>query len=131
MVGIDMKTGRLKKEGYSTFSYCGVRILRSHPITGTVFENFEIPLFDRAKSLTLEAAGLVPGLRIVGWDVAIGESGPVLIEGNSDYGMTGNDLSEGGYRTNQVFRKVLAEVKDLNTSEYYKRLIGMALKVKG
>ena len=47
------------------------------------------------------------------------------------YGMTGNDLSEGGYRTNQVFRKVLAEVKDLNTSEYYKRLIGMALKVKG
>lgn len=131
MVGIDMKTGRLKKEGYSTFSYCGVRILRSHPITGTVFENFEIPLFDLAKSLTLEAAGLVPGLRIVGWDVAIGESGPVLIEGNSDYGMTGNDLSEGGYRTNQVFRKVLAEVKDLNTSKYYKRLIGMALKVKG
>lgn len=128
MVGIDMRTGRLKKEGYSSLSDYGVKILESHPITGTVFENLEIPFFERAKSLTLEAARLVPGLRIVGWDVAIGESGPVLIEGNSDYGITGNDLSEGGYRTNPVFKKVLAEVKDLNTSGYHRRLIARALK---
>ena len=128
MVGIDMRTGRLKKEGYSSLSDYGVKILESHPITGTVFENLEIPFFERAKSLTLDAARLVPGLRIVGWDVAIGESGPVLIEGNSDYGITGNDLSEGGYRTNPVFKKVLAEVKDLNTSGYHRRLIARALK---
>jgi len=112
-VGIDMSTGRLKKEGYSTLSYYGVKVLRSHPITETVFENFEIPYFGRAKSLVLQAACLVPGLRIVGWDVAIGESGPILIEGNSDYGMSGNDLSEGGYRTNPIFRKVLDEIKYL------------------
>ncbi len=112
-VGIDLKTGRLKEEGYSTLSYYGVRVLKSHPITGTVFENLEIPHFDRAKSLVLEAASLIPGLRIVGWDVAIGESGPILIEGNSDYGMASNDLSEGGYRTNPIFMKVLDEIKDL------------------
>ncbi len=127
-VGIDMKTGRLKKEGHSKLSYYGVNLLQSHPITGTVFENFEIPHFESAKAMTVEAARLLPGLRIVGWDVAIGESGPVLIEGNSDYGMTGNDLSEGGYRTNPVFRKVLFEVKDLNTSKYFKRLINRAIK---
>lgn len=112
-VGIDLKTGRLKEEGYSTLSYYGVRVLKSHPITGTIFENLEIPHFDKAKSLAIEAASLIPGLRIVGWDVAIGESGPVLIEGNSDYGMASNDLSEGGYRTNPVFMKVLDEIKDL------------------
>jgi len=111
MVGIDLKTGRLKKEGYSTLSYYGVRVLESHPITETIFENVVIPHFDSAKALVLEAASLIPGLRIVGWDVAIGESGPVLIEGNSDYGMTGNDLAEGGYRTNPIFRKVLEEIK--------------------
>ena len=130
LVGIDLRTGRLKKEGYSTFSYYGVKLLSSHPITGTVFEDFEIPHFDKAKSLTREAARLIPGLRIVGWDVAIGESGPVLIEGNSDYGMTGNDLSEGGYRTNPVFRKVLGEIKNLNSSRYYARLIDGALNEK-
>jgi hypothetical protein len=113
MVGIDLRTGRLKKDGYSTLSYYGVKVLQSHPITETIFENFVIPYFDSAKALVLEAARLIPGLRIVGWDVAIGESGPVLIEGNSDYGMAGNDLSEGGYRTNPVFRKILEEIKCL------------------
>jgi hypothetical protein len=113
LVGIDLRTGRLKKVGYSKLSYYGVKVLESHPITGTIFENFVIPYFDSAKALVLEAASLIPGLRIVGWDVAIGESGPVLIEGNSDYAMTGNDLSEGGYRTNPIFRKVLDEIKDL------------------
>jgi hypothetical protein len=112
-VGIDLMTGRLKKEGYSTLGYYGVKTLKSHPITETVFENFEIPYFDKAKRLVLEAAYLIPGLRIVGWDVAIGVSGPVLIEGNSDYGMSGNDLSEGGYRTNPIFRKILDEIKYL------------------
>jgi hypothetical protein len=112
-VGIDLRTGRLKKDGYSTLSYYGVKVLESHPKTGTIFENFVIPYFDNAKALVLEAASLIPGLRIVGWDVAIGESGPVLIEGNSDYGMAGNDLAEGGYRTNPTFRKVLDEIKEL------------------
>jgi hypothetical protein len=49
-------------------------------------------------------------LGIVGWDVAIGKSGPILIEGNSDYDISGNDLAEGGYLTNTNFRKVLHEI---------------------
>ena len=55
----------------------------------------------------------MPGLRIVGWDVGIGETGPVLIEGNSDYEITGNDIADGGYRANPVFRKVLRELNYL------------------
>jgi hypothetical protein len=55
----------------------------------------------------------MPGLRLVGWDVAIGESGPVLIEGNSDYDISGNDLTEGGYLANPRFRKVLHETSYL------------------
>ena len=110
-MGIDLRTGRLRKDGHSILSYHGVEVLKTHPITQTIFEDFEIPFFNSAKALVIEVARLIPGLRIVGWDVAIGESGPVLIEGNSDYGMAGNDLSEGGYRTNPVFRKILEEIK--------------------
>ncbi len=110
-VGIDLKTGILREEGHSSFRYYGVKELKSHPITGTLFKDFVIPCFDKAKILAVEAAGLIPGLRIVGWDVAIGEHGPVLIEGNADYAMRGNDLSERGYRTNPVFRKILDELK--------------------
>lgn len=109
-VNIDMETGKLNKIGYLTFKYTGVKVLTEHPITKTIFENFSIPFFSEAKELIIKTAGLMPGLRLVGWDVAIGESGPVLIEGNSDYDISGNDVAYGGYRANPVFRKVLKEL---------------------
>jgi hypothetical protein len=112
-VGISLQTGILKKDGYSGFSNVGTQVFTKHPITGVVFEGFEIPYFAEVKELIVKVAGYMPGLRLVGWDVAISESGPVLIEGNSDYAMGGNDMSEGGYRTNAVFRKMLHELNYL------------------
>ena len=109
LVGINLLTGKLRKDGYPGFSASGTIIYSCHPVTKTVFEGFTIPYFEEAKKMVLRAAGLVPGLRLMGWDVAISESGPVIVEGNSDYNMVGNDLSEGGFLTNATFRKMLAE----------------------
>jgi len=109
LVGINLQTGKLRKEGYPGFSASGTIIYACHPITKTVFEGFTIPYFEEAKKMVLRAASLVPGLRLMGWDVAISESGPVIVEGNSDYNMIGNDLSEGGFLTNSIFRKMLTE----------------------
>jgi hypothetical protein len=109
LVGINLLTGELRKEGYPGFSASGTVIYSCHPVTQTVFEGFAIPYFEEARRMVLRAAGLVPGLRLVGWDVAISETGPVLVEGNSDYNMNGNDLSEGGFLTNAIFKKMLAE----------------------
>jgi hypothetical protein len=120
LVGINLETGRLKKEGFSNLQDLGTRILTFHPVTLKEFDGFEIPFFDKARELVIKAASLMPALRLVGWDVAISESGPVLIEGNSDYDNTGNDLSEGGYRTNPVFRKVLEEYKILKRLKHRK-----------
>ena len=109
MVSIDLQSGKLKKYGYSSFGSVGTLVLTEHPVTKTIFENFNIPYFNEAKEMLLKTAGLMPGLRLVGWDMAISESGPVLIEGNSDYIIAGNDFSEEGYLRNATFRKVLAE----------------------
>ncbi len=117
LVGIDIDSGRLKKEGFSNLKDVGVKIFKEHPVTKTVFEGFTIPFFDKAKELVVEAARLMPGLRLVGWDVAISEEGPVIVEGNSDYDNTGNDLSEGGFRTNAIFRKILEEYKILKKAK--------------
>jgi glutathione synthase/RimK-type ligase-like ATP-grasp enzyme len=75
-----------------------------------IFEDFTIPMFNEAKELVLKTASYMPGLRLVGWDVAIGENGPVIIEGNSDYEIRGSDFAYGGYLTNKTFRKVLDEI---------------------
>jgi len=109
-VGIDLQTGKLKKYGYSLIQTVGVKVMTEHPITGTVFEDFSLPYFSRIKELAIKTARLMPGLRLIGWDVAIGESDPILIEGNSDYDLSGNDIADEGYMANKVFRKVLNEI---------------------
>lgn len=111
-VGIDLQTGKLKKNGYPLLHTYGVKVLTEHPITGVRFENFIIPFFTQARELVLQVASYMPKMRLVGWDVAIAESGPILIEGNSDYVISGNDLTEGGYLTNSVFKKALREFND-------------------
>ncbi len=109
-VSINLESGKLKKYGYSSITKVGVKVLKIHPVTNTVFENFQIPFFNEAKQLVVNAATLMPGLRLIGWDVAIGETGPVLIEGNSDYAIPGSDMMSGGFRSNPVFKKILNEL---------------------
>lgn len=53
-----------------------------HPVTGADIEGFKIPLYDEAVRFVEKAAEVVPQVAYVGWDVAISENGPVLIEGN-------------------------------------------------
>jgi hypothetical protein len=109
-IPINLESGKLKKYGYLTLKSNGLKLPFQHPMTRVMFENFEIPHFEQAKELVLEAARYVPSLRLVGWDVAIGETGPILIEGNSDYAIPASDLSYGGYRKNPIFQKVLKEI---------------------
>jgi hypothetical protein len=109
-IPIDLDSGKLKKYGHLTLKWNGLKLQDNHPVSGIGFENFIIPHFMEAKALVIKAAGYTPGLRLVGWDVGIGESGPILIEGNPDYDVAANDMNYGGYRKNPVFQKVLKEI---------------------
>jgi hypothetical protein len=108
--GIELESGRLKRCGYSSFTKAAGKILTEHPVTKVPFEDFTIPCFEEAKSLVIQVASLVPHLRLIGWDVGIGNTGPIIIEGNCGYDITMNDLAYGGYRNNPIFRKVLEEI---------------------
>jgi hypothetical protein len=112
-IGIVLQTGKLKKTGYSKIKISGVKVLIEHPVTKTKFEDLSIPFFLQAKELVLKAAGFLPEERLVGWDMGIAESGPMLIEGNPDYRINSNDLMYGGNLANPAFRKVLQEINYL------------------
>ncbi len=55
---------------------------KAHPTTCTKICGFKIPFFDEAKKMVIEAAKLSENVRYVGWDVAITNNGPTLVEGN-------------------------------------------------
>lgn len=108
-VGINLETGLLDKYGYATLSDGKGMVHEFHPDTKIEFEGYGIPFFKESLELVKEAAVGIPGLRLVGWDVAVLENGPVLIEGNHDYDMTGTDLALGGCFKSPVFRNILIE----------------------
>ena len=76
---VDLDTGILKtvaadKQG---------NVFEVHPITGTPIVGFQLPYFEEAKRMCLEAMQVVPQMRYVAWDVALTPQGPRFIEGNS------------------------------------------------
>lgn len=56
-----------------------------HPVTDKPITGFAIPFWSEAIKLAREAALHLPENKSVGWDVAITEEGPELIEGNHNW----------------------------------------------
>lgn len=57
--------------------------LARHPETGTPIGGTRIPHWDDIKTLALDCTRSVAGLAYVGWDIALTETGPIVIEGNA------------------------------------------------
>lgn len=82
-VGIDID-GKLCRYGYFSSKY-GTKTT-VHPDTGTVFEGYYVPFYKEALDLCKRAHSLMKEIHLIGWDIAITEKGPVLIEGNDSCG---------------------------------------------
>jgi len=59
-----------------------------HPDTGHPFTGVQLPDWDRAVALCLNAAVAFPGLRYQSWDVALGAEGPTILELNFNGGIS-------------------------------------------
>ena len=108
--GINLETGQLHPEAFSNFDNDNREVLLSHPLTGLVFKDFQIPFFQQVKQLAIDAAKLLPLARVVGWDICITPDGPVLLEGNYYNGLYRFELGQNGLRKNHVFRELLIEL---------------------
>lgn len=79
---------KLSEDGYITkplYRYNPTEeIIYKNPSNNFDYIGFKIPMFDKVKELAIKAASEYKILKYVGWDIAITEKGPVLIEGN-DY----------------------------------------------
>jgi hypothetical protein len=63
-------------------SGAGIVEIARHPRTGIAFAAFAVPYAAEIRELVERAARAFAPLRTIGWDVAITDSGPSLIEGN-------------------------------------------------
>ncbi|WP_172978356.1 sugar-transfer associated ATP-grasp domain-containing protein [Microbacterium sp. SYP-A9085] len=70
-----------------------------HPDSGASITEFQVPLWDEVVALIDKAARVVPEVPYVGWDVAVGPTGPLLIEGNWIPGLYETRVTATGIRT--------------------------------
>ena len=94
-VGID-GNGRLMKYGFQHAEFGGRN--EKHPVTGVVFEGYQLPYWPQVEELVKKAHKCIMGLQSIGWDVAITPTGPVLIEGNDNWEIANPQDAIGGLK---------------------------------
>lgn len=93
-------------------------IYEVHPLTNEKIIGFKIPYYKEAIEMVKEASKVIPEIRYIGFDIAITENGPVLVEGNE---LPGYDLYQSKIHINEnkeglkpLFDKVIYGDKNEN-----------------
>ena len=95
-VGIDMESGKLMETGFLKPQY-GTST-KEHPDTHVVFKDFKIPYYKEAEKMAIELHKRLYRSHSVGWDIAITEDGPMFIEGNGLWEISGMQAVHGGMK---------------------------------
>ncbi|MBC3756800.1 hypothetical protein H7U19_00175 [Hyunsoonleella sp. SJ7] len=107
-VGMDIAKGILNKYGYYLAKFGGEKITE-HPDSHYEFDGFKVPFYDEVLSLVKETVRLIPN-KLIGFDIAITPSGPVIIEANATPAMDIADVAHGGLLKNKHVKKVLKDL---------------------
>lgn len=78
VANVDLETGCVVTHGVNQ----NLQVLENHPDTGTQIKGFKIPYFKEALELIYRVIDEMGLNGAIGWDVAIGENGPEIVEPN-------------------------------------------------
>jgi len=90
---IDLETGIMDK-AFQITGGTRVRWLERHPETDRPITGVRIPDWGAVKTLCLDLCAAFPFLRYVGWDIAVTQDGPVVIEGNAHPSLRASQVYE-------------------------------------
>lgn len=62
----------------------GYERIDAHPVSGIAFTGLQIPHWDALHNLAVDAHGVFPEFGIIGWDIGMSATGPVIIEANDN-----------------------------------------------
>jgi hypothetical protein len=108
-IAVNIETEKLQGKGRQDVVEGG-RVFLKHPDSGMLLDGYQIPFVKAACALAINASKHLPN-GIVGWDIAITETGPLIIEGNKFPSMHLTDVAYGGYCKHPVIQRLLKEIK--------------------
>ena len=81
---INVETGVIESDGVS-FDIT-LPDYKVHPVSNMKIQGFRVPYWKEVRQLCVNATSKYGDNKSIGWDVAIKQDGPILIEGNHDWG---------------------------------------------
>lgn len=107
VAAIDLETGIIKVPGIDKMHNSYVL----HPETQTQIAGLKLPFWEETKAMVKALGQEVPQIRYTGWDIAITEKGPVLLEGNyrGNFHVQQHSDHVGKY---EIYKKAIAKIDD-------------------
>jgi hypothetical protein len=113
---VDKQSGLL---GVGTTINSDIRKFDRHPDTGKRIVGFKLPFWHQVIELCLQAHRVFHAFAFVGWDVALTDDGPVLVEANPEWGVAGLQKAHGYPLGDSIFPEVyLLHLQQLETSNH-------------
>lgn len=84
----------------------------THPVSKHTFKGMQIPHWDEVLRITGEAHKLMPQFGVFGWDIAITDTGPTIIECNANPHHMLYQLATGKGILNKDFAPIIKRVED-------------------
>jgi hypothetical protein len=93
LAAVELETGTIKRaiNGWGH----KLETVDAHPDTGARLGGATLPQFDEAMALVRRAAAAFPGIRTQSWDIALSETGPVVMELNFGGDLNLHQLAHG------------------------------------
>ncbi|MEN3278047.1 MAG: hypothetical protein V7631_3837 [Massilia sp.] len=86
VAGVDVDTGRMITSiGSKSKTWPAMKDVPVHPQSGASITGVQLPYWPEVVALAKRAHTSITGLHTVGWDIAILEDGPVIVEANWRY----------------------------------------------
>lgn len=95
--GVEINSGRLFN-AVEFNSWSDIRNISSHPDSGALLENVEIKNWLSIRKQVETYQSRIPFLKTIGWDVAITEKGPMIVEINNWWDTTGQLFINRGWK---------------------------------
>ena len=116
-VNVNIETGELSSLG---IDYCK-NLYSEHPNTGVAFSGLTVPYWDEIINIVKKAALQFPNLKSLGWDIALTENGPLILEVNADYDILAQQTCTQAFGGNSVFYSELISYTE--NTKYLKHYI--------
>lgn len=106
-VSVDIDEWMLNGNG-KTYLKSGAKTFRYHPDSHKELNGFQLPFLGDTHKLVIGAAKLFSE-KFIGWDVALTEKGPVIVEANGGPHVIMLQMECGGIKSHPRYREIFAE----------------------